>query len=245
MAALQNGVDSIEHGAQPNVEMIALFKQRKAFQISTISPALPYALFDRSISHATYEQQENGKIVFDGIVALAKANLAAGVPVGLGTDVGCPYSTHYDMWRELHYFVKYCGVTPAFALYSATKLNARLAGIGDLTGSIEADKQADLIVCSGNPLQNLSALILDDHRVLIAHGHTLGVKTGLLRAQYRALEMNADILLFGHTHVPLVDAASRPMMMNPGSIGGPRRPTYGVLEFRDGQIYPSVFRLDS
>ena len=46
----------------------------------------------------------------------------------------------------------------AFALYSATKLNARLAGIGDLTGSIEADKQADLIVCSGNPLQNLSAL---------------------------------------------------------------------------------------
>ena len=156
--ALENGVDSIEHGAQPNVEMIALFKQRKAFQISTISPALPYALFDRSISHATYEQQENGKIVFDGIVALAKANLAAGVPVGLGTDVGCPYITHYDMWRELHYFVKYCGVTPAFALYSATKLNARLAGIGDLTGSIEEGKQADLIVCSGNPLQNLSAL---------------------------------------------------------------------------------------
>ena len=156
--ALENGVDSIEHGAQPSDEMITLFKQRKAFQISTISPALPYALFDRSISHATYEQQENGKIVFDGIVALAKANLAAGVPVGLGTDVGCPYITHYDMWRELHYFVKYCGVTPAFALYSATKLNARLAGIGDLTGSIEADKQADLIVCSDNPLQNLSAL---------------------------------------------------------------------------------------
>lgn len=73
MAALQNGVDSIEHGAQPSDEMITLFKQRKAFQISTISPALPYALFDRSISHAAYEQQENGKIVFDGIVALAKA----------------------------------------------------------------------------------------------------------------------------------------------------------------------------
>ena len=49
MVALQNGVDSIEHGAQPSDEMITLFKQRKAFQISTISPALPYALFDRSI----------------------------------------------------------------------------------------------------------------------------------------------------------------------------------------------------
>ena len=80
------------------------------------------------------------------------------MPVGLGTDVGCPYITHYDMWRELNHFVKYCGVTPAFALYSATKLNARLAGIGDVTGSIEAGKQADLIVCTDDPLKSPSAL---------------------------------------------------------------------------------------
>ena len=158
IVALQNGVDSIEHGAQPTQEMLDLFKARGAFQISTISPALPYALFDRSISHATYEQQENGKIVFDGIIALAKTNLASGVPVGLGTDVGCPYITHYDMWRELNHFVKYCGVTPAFALYSATKLNARLAGIGDVTGSVEVGKQADLIVCTDDPLKSPSAL---------------------------------------------------------------------------------------
>ena len=158
IVALQNGVDSIEHGAQPTQEMLDLFKERGAFQISTISPALPYALFDRSVSHATYEQQENGKIVFDGIIALAKANLASGVPVGLGTDVGCPYITHYDMWRELNHFVKYCGVTPAFALYSATKLNARLAGIGDVTGSVEVGKQADLIVCTDDPLKSPSAL---------------------------------------------------------------------------------------
>ncbi len=158
IVALQNGVDSIEHGAQPTQEMLDLFKERGAFQISTISPALSYALFDRSISHATYEQQENGKIVFDGIIALAKANLASGVPVGLGTDVGCPYITHYDMWRELNHFVKYCGVTPAFALYSATKLNARLAGIGDVTGSVEVGKQADLIVCTDDPLKSPSAL---------------------------------------------------------------------------------------
>ena len=72
----------------------------------------------------------------------------------------------------------------------------------------------------------------------------MGVKTGLLRAQYRALEQNADLLLFGHTHVPLVDAASRPMMLNPGSIGDPRRPTYGVLECKGGKIIPSVLKLE-
>ena len=156
--ALENGVDSIEHGAKPDEEIMRLFRERGAFQVSTISPAVPYALFDRSISHATYEQQENGKVVFDGIVALAKACLAAGIPVGLGTDTGCPFITHYDMWRELCYFVRFCDVTPAFALHSATLLNARLAGIDYLTGSVEKGKAADLIICEKNPLEDLTAL---------------------------------------------------------------------------------------
>ena len=88
----------------------------------------------------------------------AKACLANGIPVGLGTDTGCPYITHYDMWRELNYFHKYCGVSNAFALYTATKRNAQLAGVGDITGSIEAGKSADFILTKENPLENLAAL---------------------------------------------------------------------------------------
>ena len=156
--ALENGVDSIEHGAKPTDDIINLFKERNAFQVSTLSPALPFAMFDRSISHATYEQRENGKIVFDGIISLAKACLENGIPVGLGTDTACPYVTQYDMWRELCYFVKYCGVSKKFALYSATLLNATLAGIGDETGSIEKGKKAETIVTRENPLENLQAL---------------------------------------------------------------------------------------
>lgn len=156
--ALENGVDSIEHGAKPTDDIINLFKERNAFQVSTLSPALPFAMFDRSISHATYEQRENGKIVFDGIIYLAKACLENGIPVGLGTDTACPYVTQYDMWRELCYFVKYCGVSEKFALYSATLLNATLAGIGDETGSIEKGKKAEMIVTRENPLENLQAL---------------------------------------------------------------------------------------
>lgn len=158
LVALKNGVDSIEHGAEPTDEIIELFKERGAFHVSTISPALPYALFDRSISHATQEQQFNGNIVFKGIIDCAKACLENDIPVGLGTDVGCPYITHYDMWRELYYFVKYCGVSDSFALYSATSLNAKLAGVDDITGTIEAGKQADIIVTDGNPLEDVKAL---------------------------------------------------------------------------------------
>lgn len=156
--ALENGVDSIEHGAKPTDDIINLFKERNAFQVSTLSPALPFAMFDRSISHATYEQRENGKIVFDGIISLAKACLENGIPVGLGTDTACPYVTQYDMWRELCYFVKHCGVSEKFALYSATLLNATLAGVGDETGSIEKGKKAEMIVTRENPLENLQAL---------------------------------------------------------------------------------------
>ncbi len=156
--ALENGVDTIEHGAQPDEEILRLFKERGAAVVTTLSPALPYALFDRSVSHCSEMTQYNGKIVFDGIVACCKACLERDIPVGLGTDTGCPYITHYDMWRELVYFSRYCGVTPAFALYSATLGNARIAHIDNHVGSLAAGKTADLVVTKDNPLEDLTAL---------------------------------------------------------------------------------------
>lgn len=156
--ALENGVDSIEHGAKLTDEMVKLFKERGAFLCTTISPALPYALFDRSITNATEVEQYNGNVVFEGIIACAKAALANDIPVVLGNDVGCPWITQYDFWRELYYFHKYVGVSNSFALYTATKRSAELAGIGSLTGSIEKGKAADLIVTTQNPLKDLKAL---------------------------------------------------------------------------------------
>lgn len=169
--ALKNGVDTIEHGAVPDQEIIELFKERGACQIATISPALPFALFDRSISGVSEVAQYNGKIVFDGIIECARTCLENGIPVGLGTDTGCPYITHYDMWRELNYYHKYCGVSRAFALYTATKLNARLAGIGDVTGAIEEGKCADFVVIRENPLKDLQALRNID--MVVARGHII------------------------------------------------------------------------
>lgn len=156
--ALQNGVDTIEHGARPDEEILRLFRERGASLVATLSPALPYALFDRSESHVSELEQYNGKVVFEGIVACAKACLEAGVRVGLGTDTGCPYITHYDMWRELHYFHKFCGVSNSFALHTATAVNAAIAGIGDKVGTLEEGKGADLIVTKKNPLEDLTAL---------------------------------------------------------------------------------------
>ena len=156
--ALENGVDSIEHGAKLDEHLIRLFRDRGACLCTTLSPALPYALFDRSVTHATEVEQFNGNVVFEGIIACAKAALANDIPVVLGNDVGCPWITQYDFWRELCYFRKYVGVSNAFALHTATGRAAEVMGLGSVTGTIEVGKSADLIVTRGNPLADLRAL---------------------------------------------------------------------------------------
>ena len=170
-AALKNGVDSLEHGAKADEEMISLFKEHNAFLCTTLSPALPYALFDRSITNASEVEQFNGNVVFEGIIDCAKAAIANDIPVVLGNDVGCPWITQYDFWRELYYFHKYVGVSNAFALYTATCRGAEMAGIGDITGTLEPGKCADMIVVEKNPLEDLRVLRNVD--MVIAQGKVI------------------------------------------------------------------------
>ncbi len=169
--ALENGVDSIEHGAKPDAEIIRLFREKGAFLCTTISPALPYALFDRSITNATEVEQYNGNVVFKGIIDCSKAALENDIPVVLGNDVGCPWITQYDFWRELFYFHKYVGVSNSFALYTATSRSAELAGIGDITGSIVSGKCADMIVTTQNPLEDLR--VLRNVEMVVARGQVI------------------------------------------------------------------------
>ena len=158
LAALRGGVDTIEHGAMPTDEMMELFKEKGASLVTTISPVIPLALLDRSKTKVRAMDRYNAGLVLRGIIECARRALREGIPVGLGTDTGCPYVTHYDMWRELHYFNTFCGVSETFALYSATLGNARIAGIDKETGSIEPGKAADFLITAGNPLESLRAL---------------------------------------------------------------------------------------
>jgi len=173
--ALQGGVDTIEHGAKPDDEIIELFKKTGSAHICTLSPAIPYALMDDSVSHCGDMGKRNGKIVLDGVIACAKACLENGIPVGLGTDTGCPFIRDYDMWRELVYFHNFIGVSNAFALYTATKRNAEIAGIDDKVGTIEVGKCADMIVTEDNPLEDLKTLRYPT--AVIARGNMIAYPT--------------------------------------------------------------------
>ena len=126
--------------------------------MTTISPVIPMALFAASKTNVRAMDRYNAGIVLRGIVECARRALAEGIPVGLGTDTGCPFITHYDMWREVNYFHKYCGVSRAFALHTATQGNARIAGLGSVTGTLAPGFCADLLVAPGNPLEDLRTL---------------------------------------------------------------------------------------
>ena len=182
--ALENGVDSIEHGAKLDEHMIQLFKERGAYLCTTISPALPYALFDRSLTNATEVEQYNGKVVFEGIIECSKQALANGIDVVLGNDVGCPWITQYDFWRELYYFHKYVGVSNAFALHTATGKAAKVAGIGDITGTLEKGKCADMIVTEKNPLEDIRAL--GQVEMVVARGNRIENPKVKVRKQVKA-----------------------------------------------------------
>lgn len=68
-------------------------------------------------------------------------------------------------------------------------------------------------------------------RFLLCHGHTYGVKSGYSTAVGHAKAVGVDILLCGHTHVPLYDEYGGLKLLNPGSIGYGH--TYGCIT-----IYP-------
>lgn len=156
--AVENGVDSIEHGSVLSEREIEAFKKNNAVMVCTISPALPMAKFERETLGISEAVQYNSNIVYNNMIIGSKTALENGITVGLGTDTGCPYTTHYNMWRELHYFEKNVGVTPEFALYTATLNNAKILGIDNITGSIEVGKCADMLISNSNPLDDFRAL---------------------------------------------------------------------------------------
>ncbi|HLR08333.1 MAG TPA: metallophosphoesterase [Bacillota bacterium] len=70
----------------------------------------------------------------------------------------------------------------------------------------------------------------------ITHGHLYRVKSGLHTLSYRAEEVQADIICFGHTHIAGCEQIGRQLFINPGSIRLPRNRTertYAVVEWED------------
>jgi imidazolonepropionase-like amidohydrolase len=156
------GVDCVEHGGSMTEETIQILLDRKIPIVTTFSALVMQAKPDiaRRFGIPEWKIAERQKAVgdksrFGGLVAAAKA----GVPIVFGTDAGSPAVEHDSIAPELDFMVE-VGVCPdrLDALRSITIRAAQLSRLDKKIGTLEAGKEADLIVVDGKPDQDLFAL---------------------------------------------------------------------------------------
>lgn len=106
-----------------------------------------------------------------------------------------------------------------------------LIHLGDAEGEedyIELLAECPVEIIAGNndffsDLPRESSIKLGKYRVLLTHGHYYGVNMGLAEIKEEAESRNYDIVMFGHTHRPIIDYGKNVIALNPGSISFPRQ----------------------
>ncbi len=148
--AAQAGVASIDHANELADETMRIMKDKQIFAVPT------FTIFEYFADHAgTPAQGEREQAMLDVKVREFKKQLAAGVPMAVGSDVG-PFP-HGTQARELVLMVKY-GMSPLAALQADLLNGAKLLGWDGQMGVIEPGYFADVIAVPGDPLHDIGAL---------------------------------------------------------------------------------------
>ncbi|HDR6820379.1 metal-dependent hydrolase family protein [Bacillus thuringiensis] len=162
--ALKGGVDTIEHGATMDEEIISLYKQNPnalrgyTSLIPTFQAAYPYTLLDRNITNINNVLFENAKIVYTDMMISFQQAIDNDISVGVGNDAAMAYVSHYDLWRELDHMIRFGGINEKKAIHLVTKSNSEILGISKKVGTIDVGKKANLLVLPNNPIQNIKNL---------------------------------------------------------------------------------------
>tara|TARA_R110002167_G_scaffold56285_3_gene159831 strand:+ start:211 stop:1527 length:1317 start_codon:yes stop_codon:yes gene_type:complete len=156
IAALEAGVDSIEHGSYAGKASIKLFKKTGAYLVPTLLAG-----------HTVLEMAENSDFMSDAIKEKARkvgkemqGNVGraykAGVKIAFGTDSGV--SKHGINAYEAVLMAK-AGISNMDVIKSATVNSADLLGMSDKIGTLAVGKQADIIATDGSPLDDIEQLL--------------------------------------------------------------------------------------
>jgi imidazolonepropionase-like amidohydrolase len=148
--AARAGVASIDHADQLSGETMRLMREKQIFAVPT------FAIQEYFADHAPSAAQqalERELIVYHA--QEFRKQLAAGVPVAVGSDVG-PFP-HGAQAREFELLVKY-GMSAIDAIRAGTLNGAKLLGWQDRIGAIRPGFLADIVAVEGDPLRDISAL---------------------------------------------------------------------------------------
>lgn len=177
--ALRCGVKSIEHGSFMEAEDAE--KMAKQGVILTPTFSTNEQSF-RKISRLAPWQQEKVALSHERRAASARMAHDAGVTIGYGCDFGGGEITPYELnGMEFELLVSRAGLTPMEAIMAATKTNSKLILSEDTLGTLEVGKLADIVVASGNPLENISLLGNKDNIKIVMQNGV--IKKNLLEKQ--------------------------------------------------------------
>jgi imidazolonepropionase-like amidohydrolase len=148
--AAQAGVASIDHADQLSPETMRIMREKQIYAVPT------FATFEYFAAHSdspALAERERAILAFHA--AEFRKQLAAGVPMAVGSDVG-PFP-HGTQAREFELMVEY-GMPAADVLRASLLNGARLLGLQDLIGQLKPGFYADVIAVPGDPLQDISVL---------------------------------------------------------------------------------------
>jgi imidazolonepropionase-like amidohydrolase len=157
-AALDAGVDTIEHGIELDDALCARMADRNVFLVSTLALTHLEASSDPETGGIPPWTRERAKRACVLQLASFQRARTHGVPIAIGTDAdGLTHRLGSGMLPELEWVVR-AGVPPLEALQAATLGSAQALGWSDRIGSLEPGKLADLVLVHGDPVADLRAL---------------------------------------------------------------------------------------
>jgi len=168
------GVSAIIHGQELNEECLEIMKEKDI----TFCPTLqfffewftvyepPYRPIHDQFPGETIAEKELNRIISN----LQNAN-EKGIRITVGSDSFCSSLTPYGKYAITEmYTLNKAGLTEMETIVAATKNGAEMLRIDDITGTLEEDKFADIIVLSGNPLEDIHNVNVDNMEVIMKEG---------------------------------------------------------------------------
>jgi imidazolonepropionase-like amidohydrolase len=147
--AVKAGVASIDHAYFLSPETMRIMREKQIYAVPT------FAIAEYFAAHASGAEGAERETAMQSFHAAEfKKQLAAGVPMAVGSDVG-PFP-HGTQARELELMVQY-GMSPADVLKADLIHGARLLDWEGQIGELKPGYFADVIAVQGNPLENISA----------------------------------------------------------------------------------------
>lgn len=166
-AAVDAGVDSIEHGCFLSDPVIGEMIGNPTWLVATLSA--PERIVNGGTEAPAYAIEKSTEVMNAQRKSFARA-VELGARIASGTDAGTPYNFHGALSHELK-LMHESGLGLERVLTSATRDAAQLLGLGDV-GTLEADKLADFVLLDGDPLHDAEtyarvALVAQNGRIVV------------------------------------------------------------------------------